>query len=41
MLFVGDDWAEDHVRHEASVRREALETEGGVSPPRRDVAAAR
>jgi hypothetical protein len=28
------------VRHEAPVRREALETEGGVSPPRRAVAAA-
>jgi len=29
------------VRHEALVRREALETEGGASPPRRVVAAAR
>jgi hypothetical protein len=27
------------VRHEALVRREALETEGGVRPPRRAVAA--
>ena len=29
------------VRHEALVRREALETEGGVTPPRRAVAAGR
>jgi hypothetical protein len=29
------------VRHEALVRREALETEGGVRPPRWVVAAAR
>ena len=28
------------VRHEALVRREALGTEGGVSPPRQAVAAA-
>jgi hypothetical protein len=36
----GHDWSEDHVRHEASVRREAVETEGGISPARRVVAAA-
>ncbi|MQB02378.1 MAG: hypothetical protein GEU78_19505 [Actinobacteria bacterium] len=35
------DYLEWLVRHEAPVRREALETEGGVSPPRRVVAAAR
>src|SRR6476660_7116628 len=35
---VGDRWFVDEVRHEALVRREALETEGGVSPPRRVVA---
>jgi hypothetical protein len=29
------------VRHEALVRREALEIEGGARPPRRAVAAAR
>jgi hypothetical protein len=28
------------MRHEALVRREALETDGGASPPRRVVAAA-
>jgi transposase-like protein len=37
----GDRWFVDEVRHEAPVRREALKTEGGVSPPRRVVAAAR
>jgi transposase-like protein len=37
----GDRWFVDEVRHEALMRREALETEGGVSPPRRVVAAAR
>ncbi len=34
-------WSNNPVRHEAPVRREALETEGGVSPPRWAVAAAR
>jgi transposase-like protein len=37
----GDRWFVDEVRHEAPVRREALETEGGASPLRRVVAAAR
>jgi hypothetical protein len=37
---VRDRWFVDEVRHEALVRREALETEGGASPPRRVVAAA-
>jgi deazaflavin-dependent oxidoreductase (nitroreductase family) len=36
----GDRWFVDEVRHEALVRREALETEGGASPLRRVVAAA-
>jgi transposase-like protein len=36
----GDRWFVDEVRHKALVRREALKTEGGVSPPRRVVAAA-
>ena len=36
----GDRWFVVDVRHEALVRREALETEGGASPPRRVVVAA-
>ncbi len=40
MEATGDYW-KPFVRHEALVRREALETEGGVSPPRWAVAAAR
>jgi hypothetical protein len=31
MLFVGDDWAEDHVRHEASeVERRLVESAWGA-----------
>jgi hypothetical protein len=33
-------WMDALVRHEALVRREALEIEGGVGPPRWVVAAA-
>jgi hypothetical protein len=33
-------WTDGIVRHEALVRREALGTEGGGSPPRQAVAAA-
>ena len=33
MLFVGDDWAEDHVRHEASeVERRLVESAWGAVP---------
>jgi hypothetical protein len=35
VLGVGIDWAEEFVRHEASVRREAPMNQGGVSPPAR------
>jgi type II secretory pathway predicted ATPase ExeA len=34
-------YVKHHVRHEAFLRREAPLTEGGVSPPRRVVAAIR
>jgi hypothetical protein len=40
-ITCGIDWAEAHVRHEASVRREALGIEGGGMPSRWAVAAAR